>query len=384
VVAMTLSLAACGGSGGDAGTLIPVPPPDVRLELTDLNPDRTVAYLAPPAGDPMVDELLASPVLRDPAFQLAVGEWIDYWENVATPWFPDVLQRMGRFEQTVDSALAERGLPPSLRYLPLIESGYSPGARSQASAVGMWQFMAGTASEFGIEVTPFVDERRNPYKSTEAAVSFLSELHGRFDSWFLALAAYNGGPNRARRILRQYAAVTPPSDSVFWALREHWPRETREFVPKLVGAIIVANDPVRHGYVRAKAHPPLRFDEVVVPDATTFDVLAKAAEVGEDEMRDLNPELYRGFTPPGRSFTLRVPEGSAAVFSENYARIPAGERMTIIEHFVASGETLSHIAERYGISVTDLQSANPDVRPRFLSIGARVTVPIMLTRGGAD
>jgi membrane-bound lytic murein transglycosylase D len=318
--------------------------------------------------------------MQDPDFQESVSRWVDYWETAARPWFPDFLRRMGVFEQTVDSALAEREMPPSLRYLPLIESGYSPWASSHASAVGMWQFMAGTAREFGMEVGAFVDERRNPYKSTEAAVDFLEDLHGDFDSWYLALAAYNGGPNRARRILREHAPLESPSDSLFWALREHWPRETREFVPKLVGAIIVARNPERFGYDAIQPADPLRFDHVRVPEATTMDVLAGAAETDEEEMRRLNPELFRGFTPPGSEYLLRVPAGRAQQFALNYAAIPADRRMTVVEHSVASGETLSHIARRYGISVSDLQAANPDVRPRYLRVGATLTVPIFSVR----
>jgi membrane-bound lytic murein transglycosylase D len=244
--------------------------------------------------------------------------------------------------------------------------------------------MAGTAREFGMEVGAFVDERRNPYKSTEAAVEFLEELHGDFDSWFLALAAYNGGPNRARRILRENAPLAQPSDSLFWALREHWPRETQEFVPKLVGAIIVARDPMRFGYEPVQPDAPLRFDRVTVSDAATLDVLAGAAEIDEDAMRMLNPELFRGFTPPGSSYVLRVPAGGAARFTANFAAIPPERRMTVVEHDVAQGETLSHIARRYGISVTDLQAANPDVRPRYLRVGARLTVPVMLGRGAGE
>ena len=337
-----------------------------------------VAYLTPPPGEPLVDRLLASPVLRDPVFQREVARWIDYWQNAATPWFPDFLRRMGSFEQTVDSALAGRGMPPSFRYLPLIESGYNPGARSHASAVGMWQFMAGTAREFGLEVGAFVDERRDPFKSTDAAVGFLDRLHDDFGSWFLALAAYNGGPNRARRILREQAPLAQYSDSVFWALREHWPRETREFVPKLVGAIIVAQNPRRFGYDPPVPEPPFRFDEVPVPAATTLDVLAAAAEVDEAEIRRLNPELFRGFTPPGRAFSVRVPRGRADLFAVNYASVPAGERLTLVDHTVAPGETLSHIARRYGVSVSDLQEANPGIRARYLQVGARLTVPITL------
>ena len=362
----------------------PVPSPEIDIEPVGYAGLSEVAYLAPPPDDHYVDAILSSPVMRDPEFEASVEWWIDYWRDAARPWFPDFLHRMGAFEQTVDSALAERGMPASLRYLPLIESGYNPGARSHASAVGMWQFMAGTAREFGMEVGAFVDERRNPYKSTAAAVGFLERLHEDFDSWFLALAAYNGGPNRARRILRQEAPLAPRSDSLFWALREHWPRETREFVPKLVGAIIVAQDPERFGYTSIETGDPLRFDEVTVPDATTLDILAGAAEVDEEEMRLLNPELFRGFTPPGSAYVLRVPAGRAERFAANYAEIPVGNRMTVVEHSVAQGETLSHIARRYGVSLTDLRAANPEVRPRYLRIGTRLTVPIMLARGAGE
>lgn len=375
---------ACTGVAEVSGPPEPIPPPHIRVEGARVAEMPGEPFLLPPGGEPFVDEILASPMLRDPEFQEAVARWIDYWQNTAHAWFPDYLRRMGSFEQTVDSALAERGLPSSLRYLPLIESGYSTGARSRASAVGMWQFMSVTATELGMEVSAFVDERRDPYKSTVAATAMLADLHESFDSWFLALAAYNGGPNRARRILRQQAPLAQRSDSLFWALRRHWPPETRDFVPKLIGAVIVAGRPTEHGYFETERDPPFRFDEVTVPDATTFAVLARAAETDEEEIRRLNPELFRGFTPPGRTVVLRVPAGMASTFEANYAAIPTDERMTIVEHHVASGETLSHVARRYGVTVADLQAANPDIRPRYLRIGARITVPIMLARGGSD
>jgi len=372
--------AACGTTGP---VLLPDPVPELQLVSdTAMLELPTVVYLAPPPDDPYLDRLIASPVMRDPDFQREVARWVDYWQTSAKPWFPAWLRRMGAFEQTVDSALAERRMPPSLRYLPLIESGYNPGARSHASAVGMWQFMAGTAREFGMAVGLLVDQRRDPFLSTAAAVEYLDRLHGDFDSWFLALAAYNGGPNRARRILRQHARLSQPSDSLFWALRRYWPRETREFVPKLVGAILVAQDPRRYGYELEPADPPFEFDEVTVPDATTLDVLARAAEVEESEIRRLNPELLRGLTPPGRTSAVRVPSGRAALFVENYARIPPEERRTTVEHAVAAGETLSHIARRYGVSVADLQAANPGIRPRFLRVGTRLTVPLVPGSGG--
>ncbi|MDX1647444.1 MAG: transglycosylase SLT domain-containing protein [Longimicrobiales bacterium] len=355
---------------------IPVAPPEVHGEVH-------VAYLSPPPGEPMVDELLASPVLRDPTFDRAVEEWLDYWQDAAASWFPDFVRRMGAFEQTVDSALAARRLPPSLRYLPLIESGYSPSARSHAAAVGLWQLMPGTARELGIEVGPFVDERRNPYRATDAALDFLEELHGRFGSWFLALAAYNGGPNRTRRILRRHAPLAEPSDSVFWSLRRHWPRETRAFVPKLIAAILVAQEPVRYGFPPLPMDPPLRFDEVTVPDATTFDVLAASAQVEENEIRMLNPELYRGFTPPGREVVVRVPSGRGALFRQRYALVSPEERMTSVEHSVSPGETLSHIALRYGVSLDDLREANPDVRPRYIRPGDILVVPLVPVGDGS-
>jgi membrane-bound lytic murein transglycosylase D len=248
----------------------------------------------------------------------------------------------------------------------------------------MWQFMEPTARELGMEVSRLLDERRDPVRSTEAAIRFLSELREDFGSWFLALAAYNGGPNRARRILREEAPGVEPSDSLFWALRGEFPRETRDFLPKLLAAVIVAERPEEYGYERPGAVSSFRYDEVEVPDATTLDVVAFAAGVSLDEIEGLNPQLVRGMTPPGRPSTLRVPAGRGPDFEQRYADIPPEERVTFVEHRVVQGETLSHIAVRYGVRVADLQAANPGLRERYLRIGAMLTVPVAPSvRGGA-
>ncbi|MDH3207084.1 MAG: lytic transglycosylase domain-containing protein [Gemmatimonadota bacterium] len=207
------------------------------------------AYLRQPevVYDPL-DHLLTSPVLRDPDFARAVHTWIEYWTVYATDWFPSFLTRMAASGNAVDSALAMRGLPPSLRYLPLIESGYDPGVTSRSGAVGLWQLMPTTARGLGLTVAPLVDERHHAEKSTDAALTYLAELHADFGSWFLALAAYNTGPTRVRSVLRRYAPEAPRGDSLFWALRHRFPVETREFVPKLYGAMWVASRPEAYGY----------------------------------------------------------------------------------------------------------------------------------------
>lgn len=194
------------------------------------------------------DELLSSAVLRDPEFARAVQWWVGYWTGPASRWFPGFLERMDARGSTVDSALAIHGLPPSLRYLPLIESGYDPRVTSRTGAVGMWQLMPSTARGLGLQVSALVDERQHPDRSTAAALDYLGSLRGEFDSWFLTLAAYNSGPTRVRGILRRYAPGAPHSDSLFWALRERFPVETREFVPKLYGAMWVASRPEAYGY----------------------------------------------------------------------------------------------------------------------------------------
>lgn len=371
---MVVLLAACAGVSPPQA-----PPPIAAPTLDDVSPavlvERDWAVLPEP-GPVVYDEILRSPLMRDPEFQREVQRWVVFWRTTGARWFPEYLDRMQRFSPTVDSALARRGLPPSLRYLPIIESGYSPKAVSRASAAGLWQFMAPTATGYGMWVGPLLDERRNPFKSTEAAGDFLRTLREQFGSWFLALAAYNSGPYRVQRTLDRYAPLAPMSDSLYWAIRPHLPRETRDFVPKFIAAAAVAQNPTAHGFDVPADTLGFHFDEVVVPDATTLDVVAEAAESPQAEIERLNPEVVRGITPPGRRTTLRVPAGRGGAFGENYAKIPPSERVTFVEHKIVRGETLSHVARRYGVPLRELQAANPRVNPRRLQIGQRLTVPI--------
>ncbi|MEX0837212.1 MAG: transglycosylase SLT domain-containing protein [Gemmatimonadota bacterium] len=373
VLAWTAVAAGCGPSVGP-GPLHPDPAPRASV-LPALPVTAPDVDLPEPSVEVVIDPVRTTPMLRDPAFRGEVDLWIDRWSADSSPWFAGDLERMGGYVPEVDSLLAARGMPPSLRYLPIVESGYSPTAVSSARAVGLWQLMEGTARGLGVRVSRLLDERRHPTRSTEAALRYLDELHADFGSWFLALAAYNSGPARVRRVIARHAPLEPLSDDLYWRIRPHLPRETRDFVPKLFAAILVAEHPEAFG------HPPTParasgFDEVEVPDATSLDVVARAAGVEPEVVTGLNPHVLRGFTPPEARVTLRLPAGTGARFEEAYALIPPEERVTFMEHRVADGETLSHIAVRYGIRVADLREANPSVRPRYLRVGTVLTVPV--------
>ena len=336
---------------------------------------------APPEPEPEpepepvpVDAVTGSPAAAHDELADHLDEWLDNWLDEYGRHLRLSLERMGRYGGMVDAALEERGLPRSLRYLPIAESHYNPRAYSRVGAAGMWQFMPGTARERGLTVNSLVDERRDPVAATEAALDMLGELHERFDSWFLALAAYNGGPNRVARLLRQHNSGAR-GDSAFLAIRDRLPRETRHFIPKFLAVAEIAEDPGAFGINGLAPEPVLEFDEVTVPDATSLDVVAQAAGVPEDEILVLNPHLPLRIVPAHIPTVLRLPAGTVPTFERNYSAIPTEERLTIVEHTISAGETLGHIAEIYGVRLSELIATNPGLRPRYLQIGQTVVVP---------
>jgi hypothetical protein len=302
----------------DLGAREAMAPRDALNAMTEASLAAPEHPVLPPDLAALQDELLASSMLHHPPFATEVERWVGHWSERFSEWMPTYLERMTGFEGTVDESLAARGLPWSLRYLPVIESGYSPSAVSSASAVGMWQFMAATASDFGIEVGPLVDDRRDPFVSTEAATEYLLQLHERFGSWFLALAAYNAGPDRIDGLLERYLPDVERSDAVYWALRDVLPTETAEFVPNFLGAVIVASDPTAFGY-DVPTRAPFEFDAVPVVGSVSFETIARATGATRDEIARLNPEYLRGMTPPGRQVELRLPPGRAAAFRAYFA-----------------------------------------------------------------
>jgi membrane-bound lytic murein transglycosylase D len=167
-------------------------------------------------------------------------------------------------------------------------------------------------------------------------------------------------------------------DETFFQIadRRNLRRETRDYVPKLIAAALIAKQPSRYGFTDFERLPPLVFDEVSVPDATGLDVLARLADTSVSAMLELNPQFVRGITPPQRTVIVRVPRGMGARVAERYAELPINERVTFVDHYVTSGQTLSGIAQRYKVTVTMLQAANPHMRARALRVGQRIIVPM--------
>jgi membrane-bound lytic murein transglycosylase D len=290
------------------------------------------------------------------------------------------LGRLNRYEGYIRSRFRAAGIPEDLVYLAMIESGYSNTAVSRARAVGMWQFMAGTAPSYGLKVDDWVDERRDPFKATDAAARYLAEANGRFGSWYLAAAAYNGGPNRVLRGIQRLSSQgdTVTNDDTFFELSDRrWlRRETRDYVPKLIAATLIAKDPVSFAFDSIPYLQPLVFDEITVPDATGLDVLAHLADTATRALVELNPQYYRGVTPPKQTSIVRIPRGSGNTVARLYADLPPEDRVNFLQHKIKRGETLGTIGKRYGVSVRLLMAANPGIQPRRLGVGQRLVVPV--------
>lgn len=377
--AAAVFFAGCSVVGSRSAPVTPEPVPDPVVSVdapTGADEGITPPRMARPADGVDRDPIVHSRWTLHPEIRQRVAYWTERYAVRDGHAFPLFLERMAPYEMVVDSALAAEGLPRSLRYIPVIESGYLTSATSPMRAVGLWQFMAPTARSFGMHVSTLIDERRDPVKSTVAAARYLRELEERFGSWFLALAAYNSGPYRVESLLREHAPLAPQGDSLYTVIFPHLPSETRDFVPKLIAVASVAERLHEWGIEAPEPGELYAFDEVVVPDATSFDVVAEAAGVEEEVVRILNPHILRGLTPRGQPTTIRLPPGTADRFAEAYALIPPDRRVTVTEHIVSSGETLGGIAGQYGIRLSELQAANPGVNPRRMRIGTRLVVPV--------
>jgi membrane-bound lytic murein transglycosylase D len=306
-----------------------------------------------------------------------VDRWIEFLVGKNAERTRLWLERSGRYAPYIREQLRLRGMPDDLLYLAFIESGFSPQASSKAGAAGIWQFIVETGRRYGLEVSKYVDERRDPIESTSAALAYLQELYARFGSWHLAAAAYNTGENRIERILRERAGGRRGDDALFWRIAAHLPRETRDYVPLMLAAETIARTPESFGFQGLRYHEPLAIDTAWVPAQVSLAAVARAAGVSTDAVRALNPHLRRGVTPPERAWPVRLPAGSLAAFATNFNTLFQSERgatqrlagslprdaatprvTTRRYHTVHRGENVTTIARRYGLSVKRVLAVN--------------------------
>jgi membrane-bound lytic murein transglycosylase D len=315
-----------------------------------------------------------------------VEDWIDFLKGRNAERTHLWLERSGKYGPMIQAELRSRGMPQDLLYLALIESGFSPKAHSRASAVGIWQFIEETGERYGLEVTEHVDERRDPIEATDAALDYLEELYDRFGSWYLAAASYNTGENRVDRILREREGGARGDDSLFWKIARYLPQETRDYVPLMLAAGHIAKEPEKYGFTDLAYQKPLAFESVWVPGESSFELIARAAGTTSEEIADLNPHLIKGKTPPGRGWAVRIPEASHDLFAANFPTLYRAERVALAkaaeaakesgtQHRIRPGETLSHLASRYNVSVAAIQLANGNISPRRVRVGQVLSIP---------
>jgi membrane-bound lytic murein transglycosylase D len=294
-----------------------------------------------------------------------------------------------RYEPMIRAKMRDGGIPEDMYYLALVESGFDPNAYSRAAAVGMWQFMTSTARDMGMRVDWWIDERRDPVRSTSAAVRFIKGLREQFGSLYLAAAAYNGGPGRIARGLTRYAddLEGTTGDDLFFALaqKDYLRNETREYVPQLIAAALIAKDPERYGMKIARL-APYAYDSVRVGPSTPLAAVAHAAAEKLSAVQELNPHVLRGITPPKDSFFVRVPVGSADSFAVAFACLPRSERIGL--HTVQSkkGESFALLAKREGLTGRQVAQFNPKaktLKSGNLAPGQTIIVPTSLVAAAA-
>ena len=311
------------------------------------------------------------PIVMDSSVQAHIR----YFNTGIHDRFEQWLFRLSRYRPIVDKIFTEFHLPSDLVYLSLVESGFNPYAFSRAKATGPWQFMKGTAKAYGLRVDNYVDERRDPIKSTVAAARYLRDLYDLFGAWPLAMAAYNAGEGKVMRALHTAQAESFSEISQTRLIR----RETKEYVPRFMAATIIARNPDRYGFSQEAAEPH-QFDEAIISRTVHFRAIANATGIPYEELRLLNPELRRDATPPGNeTYHLKVPVGMKAKVEQLQDRIPAYKFPPLPEktqvatpvsshwYKVRVGDTLGKVSKRFRVPVKTLKTKNnlssPNIRP---------------------
>ncbi len=293
-------------------------------------------------------------------YNTRVERWKNYYTTRGREHFSRYLGRAAIYMEEVKGILAEEGLPLDLAYVVIIESGYYPFARSHAGAVGLWQFMERTAKMKGLEIDYWVDERRDPGKSTRAAASYLRDLYEEFGSWEMALAAYNYGPTAVRRNIRRW------NTDDYWEI--YLPRETEEFVPKIMAAIFIAKEPELFGFETIESSP-LSYRKYTLKGAVDLRSIASLSGTDIRDIQFLNPEIRRMVTPPVSEYNIRIPEENYEKFVSNFESLPASEaylsqeeinrRIRRVEYYnVRRGDNLWVISRRYNVSVAQIKQWN--------------------------
>ncbi len=301
----------------------------------------------------------------------AVNAWVERYTGKQRRSFEATLERARHYVVPMQRIFVEKGLPGDLVFLALVESGFSPTARSPANAVGMHQFIAATGKRFGLEHTRWVDERRHPLKSARAAAEYLSFLYDMFNSWPLALAAYNCGENAVQDAIKRSGLKT------YWELIEkgYLPKETRQFVPKILAAVRILRRPDRYGldYDRGQWNPLC--ETVSVPSGLSLAWLSKRAGIPLAVLKKCNPELCTVKTPADQSqYGLCVPTGKGEIVAALAGSGDTSKKPAMMAHKVNPGDTLYAIAKRYGISVAALAAENRMKPSQPLKIGQLLTV----------
>jgi membrane-bound lytic murein transglycosylase D len=348
------------------------------------------------ADDPAtIDELLAVNTFSSPSLETQAKAASDLRvtpHDIHIPMNARVLASVERFKgkqkRSLEEALGRsihylpmiqgiflaEGLPLDLSYIPLIESAFKTSALSPASAKGLWQFMRGTGIENGLQYNWYLDERFEAEKSTIAAARYLKTLYGMFDNWPLALASYNAGPGRVRRAMRR------SGKDDFWTLSSSGrflPRETRNYVPLILAAVVIAKNPGLYGLSIPEAPPPAPETQVVtIPSAVDLRRIAERSGTSVDTIKALNPTVRRWMTPlRAENFALRVPDDAADALRAWVASASPAELAPVNWHSVRKGETLSAIARKLRVSRSDLAEANYLAVRSRLAIGQQLMVP---------